>query len=171
MSDASAPRPRPGGGWLRPVAVAAICATVTAAIGGTLTDIGPWYQHLNKPDWQPPPPAFGVIWTTIFALCTLAAVLAWRRIRADVARREWMIGVFALNGFLNVLWSLLFFRLHRPDWALAEVGFLWLSIAGLMLFLFRISRTAGGLLAPYLLWVSIASVLNFTIVRMNGPFG
>jgi tryptophan-rich sensory protein len=169
MSEATAPR-RPGG-WVRPVAVAAACALVTAAIGGTLTEIGPWYLQLHKPSWQPAPPAFGIIWTSIFSLTTVAAVLAWRRISTDVARREWMIGLFALNGFFNILWSLLFFRLHRPDWALAEVGLLWLSIAGLILFLARISRTAAWLLAPYLAWVSVAAFLNLTIVRLNGPFG
>jgi tryptophan-rich sensory protein len=169
MSEATAPRRR--GGWVRPVAVAAACAVVTAAIGGTLTEIGPWYLQLHKPSWQPPPPAFGIIWTAIFSLATVAAVLAWQRISTDVARREWMIGLFALNGFFNVLWSLLFFRLHRPDWALGEVGLLWLSIAGLILFLVRISRTAAWLLAPYLAWVSVAAFLNLTIVRLNGPFG
>ena len=48
-----------------------------------------------------------------------------------------MLVLFALNAFLNVCWSLLFFRLHRPDWALAEVALLWLSILALVLFLGR----------------------------------
>ena len=82
-----------------------------------------------------------------------------------------MIGLFALNGFLNLLWSLLFFRLHRPDWSLIEVAALWLSIVGLIIFTARHSRFAGILLTPYLIWVSLASVLNFEIVRLNGPFG
>ena len=34
-----------------------------------------------------------------------------------------MIALFSLNGFLNVLWSTLFFALKRPDWALIEVAF------------------------------------------------
>jgi tryptophan-rich sensory protein len=76
-----------------------------------------------------------------------------------------------LNGFLNLLWSLLFFRLHRPDWALEEVATLWLSIALLILVLVRTARLAGLLLAPYLVWVSIAALLNFEVVRLNPPFG
>ena len=72
---------------------------------------------------------------------------------------------------LNVLWSLLFFRLHRPDWALIEVVFLWLSIGVLILFLAKVSRTASALLAPYLVWVSIAAALNYEVVKMNPPFG
>ena len=155
---------------LRPIAVAAAAAVFVGILGGTITDLGPWYQGLEKPDWQPPGPAFGIIWTTIYALTATAAVITWRRAPKG-AEREWLIGLFALNGFLNLLWSLLFFRLHRPDWSLIEVAALWLSIVGLIIFTARHSRFAGILLTPYLIWVSLASVLNFEIVRLNGPFG
>jgi tryptophan-rich sensory protein len=149
--------------------VAAASALAVAAIGGTLTRIGPWYRALKKPVWTPPDPAFGVIWTTIFALTAIAGVLAWRGAGRS-ATREQLIGLFALNGFFNVLWSLLFFTLQRPDWALIEVSALWLSILVLILVCGRLSLIAGLLLAPYLVWVSIASLLNFEIVRLNGPF-
>jgi len=154
---------------VRAVVVAAISATAVAAIGGTMTDLGPWYRSLNKPSWQPPDAAFGPVWTAIFACATASSVIAWRRARS-AATREWIIGLFALNGFLNVLWSLLFFRLRRPDWALIEVAGLWVSILLLILFLLRLSRTASVLLAPYIVWVSIAAALNFAVVRLNPAF-
>jgi len=78
---------------------------------------------------------------------------------------------FAANAFLNTLWSLLFFRLKRPDLALYEVAFLWLSVLGLILLLKRASHTAAWLLVPYIAWVSFASLLNWTIVQLNAPFG
>ena len=80
------------------------------------------------------------------------------------------IALFALNGFLNVTWSALFFRLKRPDWALAEVGLLWLSIVVLIVVIARHSKNASVLLAPYLAWVTFAAVLNLAIVQLNGPF-
>ncbi len=157
-------------GRLRAVLVAAAAALAVAAIGGTMTDLGPWYRALAKPAWQPPDPAFGVIWTVIFAFAAASGATGWRA-TANRANREWLVGLFALNGFLNVLWSLLFFRLHRPDWALIEVAAFWLSIAALIAFLARISRLASLLLAPYLLWVSIAALLNEEVVKLNPPFG
>lgn len=157
------------GKW-RAIAVAAAAAVFVGALGSTVTDLGPWYEALEKPDWQPPGPAFGAIWTAIYALTAAAAVVTWRRAPKG-AEREWLIGLFALNGFLNVLWSLLFFRVHRPDWSLIEVAFLWLSIVALIVFTSRHARLAGVLLTPYLIWVSIATVLNFEVVRLNGPFG
>ena len=79
--------------------------------------------------------------------------------------------LFLANGLLNIAWSPLFFTLKRPDWALIEVPFLWLSILAPIVLLAPLSGTASLLLAPYLLWVSFAAFLNLTIVRLNGPFG
>lgn len=154
----------------KPVVVAAAAALGVALLGGLMTDIGPWYFALRQPAWKPPDWLFGPVWTLIFALAAAAGVSAWRRApgRAD---REWLLALFALNGFLNVLWSLLYFRLRRPDWALWEVGFLWLSILLLMVVLSRYARRATWLLLPYLLWVSLAAALNAATVQLNGPFG
>jgi len=157
-------------GFWKPVLIAAAVALFVATLGGTLTDTGPWYQDLRKPTWQPPDWLFGPAWTLIFALATVSAVHAWRGAR-DRAQREWVIGLFALNGFFNVLWSLLFFAMRRPDWALVEVALLWLSILVPMIVFWRFARPASFYLVPYLLWVSFAAFLNLTVVRLNAPFG
>ncbi len=149
--------------------IAAGAAIFVGTLGGTLTDIGPWYQNLRKPSWQPPDWLFGPAWTIIFALATVSAVYAWRNTK-DRAQREWVVGLFALNGFLNVLWSTLFFKLRHPDWALIEVAFLWLSILLPMVVFWRFSRAASLYLLPYLVWVSFAAVLNLAVVRLNAPF-
>jgi tryptophan-rich sensory protein len=151
------------------VIVAALAALLVAAIGGTLTDLGPWYQSLREPAWKPPDAAFGPIWTAIFAMAAAAGVIAWKR-EPTGRGRQWIVGLFALNGFFNILWSLMFFQVRRPDLALVEVGALWLSVLVLIIALFRRSTAASALLVPYLVWVSIASVLNYDVVVLNGPF-
>ena len=156
------------GSW-KPVLIVAAGAIFIAGLGGTLTDTGPWYQDLRKPPWQPPDWLFGPAWTLIFALATVSAVYAWRSAR-DRVQREWVIGLFALNGFLNVLWSTLFFALRRPDWALIEVVFLWLSILLPVVVFWRRARPASLYLLPYLAWVGFAAFLNLTVVRLNAPF-
>lgn len=153
-----------------PILLAGLAAALTAAVGATITDLGPWYASLRQPDWAPPDPAYGLAWTLIFALVALAAVFAWQAPRQ--ASAAWsIVGLFALNGFLNLLWSFLFFRAQRPDWAVIEVVFLWFSILAMIVVCARYSRVAAWLLVPYLLWVSFAGVLNWEIVRLNGPFG
>ena len=154
----------------KPVAVAAAVALFIGVLGGTLTDTGPWYQTLKKPSWQPPDWLFGPAWTTIFALAVASAVSAWRAAPGK-SQRDFVIILFAINGCLNVLWSTLFFALKRPDWALIEVGFLWLAILVPMIVFWRFSRASSLLLLPYLAWVSFAAYLNLTVVRLNSPFG
>ena len=155
---------------VKPIWIAALAACAVASLGALTTDLGPWYRSLVQPSWQPPDWAFGPAWTTIFALAAIAGVLGWQR-APDQAGREWMLGLFALNGVLNLLWSLLYFRLRRPDWALYEVGFLWLSVLLLIVVLRPYARTAAWLLVPYLLWVAFAGALNYASVQLNRPFG
>lgn len=155
--------------WLLPVLIAGAAAIAVAALGGTITDLGPWYTGLAKPAWTPPPQVFPLVWTAIFALTAVAAVAAWRRAPSSRAA-DTIVGLFALNGFLNVLWSLLFFRMQRPDWAFYELIALWLSIVALILYAGRWSRPAALLLAPYLLWVTAAGALNWQVVQLNAPF-
>ncbi len=154
---------------LTPVLVAAAAALGVAGLGALMTDLGPWYLGLRQPAWKPPDWLFGPAWTLIFALAALAGVMAWKR-APDRASREWLLVLFALNGFLNILWSLLFFRLQRPDWALLEVVFLWLSVLLLVGVVSRYAKAAAALLLVYLAWVTFAAALNLAVVRLNAPF-
>ena len=152
------------------VLVAVVITCLVLAIGGALTDVGMWYRRLRKPRWNPPNWLFGPAWTVILGLAAWAGVLAWTRAPDPAAL--WRIGVlYGVNATLHVLWSPLFFKFKRPDWAMIEMPFLWLSILALMIGLAPMAPLAPGLLAPYLGWVSFAIVLNAAIVRLNAPFG
>lgn len=155
---------------VKPIAAAAAAALGVALLGGLMTDLSPWYDALLKPAWQPPAWLFGPAWTTIYAFTAVAAVFAWWASDTRVSRQNLLI-VFLGNGILNVVWSLFFFRLQRPDWALAEVVLLWLSIVVLIVMCGRRRAVAAWLLLPYLGWVTFAAVLNYEIVRLNAPFG
>jgi tryptophan-rich sensory protein len=153
-----------------PIVVAGSLALITAAVGGSITVLDAWYYSLQQPAWAPPDYMFGVIWTSIFAMIALAGFFAWRNAPTR-GHAEIMLGLFALNGFLNLLWSFIFFRMQRPDWAFYELIALWLSILALIIFCGRFSKAASALLLPYLIWVSIAGALNYQVVALNGPFG
>ncbi len=153
----------------RTVVIAGAAAFAVLGLGGLLTTIGPWYEALRKPSWQPPGWLFAPAWSLIAVLTAWSGVLAWSSSRGDSQRLQTVL-LFALNGALNILWSGLFFKLRRPDWALAEVVALWLSIAALVFAFAGRDASAAWLLVPYLLWVSFAAWLNLTIVRLNAPF-
>lgn len=157
------------GALWKPVTAAALAALATGGLGAWVTDLSSWYYQLRFPPWKPPDWLFGPAWTLIFSLAAISGVLAWRG-AATVRDRYWVLGLFALNINLNVLWSGLFFRAQRPDLALMEVAFLWLSIVALIVVLWRMSRMASLLLLPYLAWVTFAAALNLAVVRLNAPF-
>jgi benzodiazapine receptor len=152
------------------IIVAALWGILVAGVGASLTELSPWYKSMIKPSWQPPEWLFGPAWSLILALASLSAFLAWRD-APDRGSRLMIAILFIANGIANILWSPLFFKLRRPDWALWEVPFLWLSILVPIVLLYPISRNASLLLVPYLAWVSFAAFLNLAIVRLNQPFG
>ncbi len=151
------------------IIVATLITLAVLGVGGAMTSVGPWYRDLRKPSWNPPNWLFGPAWTAILGLAAWAGVIAWTRAPDAAVHREIAI-LYGLNIALHVLWSPLFFNLRRPDWALIEVPFLWLSIAALMVGVAPLSTLAVWLLAPYLAWVAFAAFLNLTIVRMNASF-
>jgi tryptophan-rich sensory protein len=153
---------------LIPTLVAAACAIVVLLVGGLATKIGPWYESLRKPSWNPPNWLFGPMWTLIAALAVWSAANAW--VAAPQAHGRILI-LFGLNAVLHMAWSPLFFLFKRPDRALIEVPCLWLSVLALVIGLAPLSLLSALLLLPYLLWVSVAAALNLTIVRLNAPFG
>lgn len=152
------------------VIAAVLWAVILGFAGGILTEIGPWYRNLRKPAWQPPDWLFGPAWTVILGLAAWAAVLAWNG-ATDEAGRMTVAALFATNFVFHFLWSPLFFTRRRPDWALVEVPFLWVSVLALTIGLRPYSVLATWLIVPYLAWVSFAACLNVTIVRLNAPFG
>jgi len=154
---------------LMPILVAGGGAVFLGGLGGAMTPIGTWYRDLRKPRLQPPNWLFGPAWTVILGLAAWSAVIAWNA-APDHAARVSVIVLFVTNAVFHALWSPLFFRARRPDWALIEVVFLWASLVALVIGLWPISHQASLLIVPYLLWVSFASWLNSAIVRLNRPF-
>ena len=153
-----------------PIIFASLTTLLVLGVGGWMTTVGPWYQNLRKSYWNPPNWVFGPAWTVILGLAAWSGVLAWTKASSGSEHLLILI-LFGVNIVLHMLWSPLFFNLKRPDWALIEVPFLWLSIVALMLGVARFSILAVWLLLPYLLWVTFAAFLNLKIVRMNRPFG
>jgi tryptophan-rich sensory protein len=156
---------------LEPAIIAAILwAVILGGAGGLLTDIGSWYRDLKKPSWQPPDWVFGPAWTIILGLAAWAAILSWDQTdnRSDQAI---LMAVYGANFLFHLLWSPLFFKYQRPDWALVEVVFLWLSVVAMLVINWSFTALAGAMILPYFLWVSFAALLNARIVQLNRPFG
>jgi tryptophan-rich sensory protein len=136
-----------------------------AAAFGSLFKPGEWYAQLQKPTWNPPNWIFGPVWTVLYTMMAVAARRVWTH--GGFAEQRLPLGLFLLQLILNAAWSALFFGLHNPALAFAEIVLLWLAILGTVLAFWKVHRGAGLLLVPYLAWVTFAAVLNFTLWQLN----
>lgn len=151
---------------MRPLAVTSAATAATAVLGGLGTDPdSSWYESLEKPPWQPPPVAFGLVWTPLYA--TIAYGTARAIERAEPERRPALWRLTAANLAANAGWNWAFFRARSPVAGLAVIGALNALNVALVAEAGRADRTAGATLAPYAAWVGFATALNASIWRRN----
>ncbi|KAE8763359.1 TspO/MBR family protein [Georgenia thermotolerans] len=148
----------------------AAAVVATAVTGSAATDPrDPWYLALDKPAWQPPPVAFPVVWTALYADVALASAAAIDGLeqagRADEARAYRR--ALAANLVLNAGWSWLFFRARRPWLAAAECAVLAVNSADLVRRTARVNQGAAAALTPYAAWCGFATALTAAIAVKN----
>ena len=144
---------------------AAGCVAAAAVAGALVSDPrSGWYENLRKPAWQPPAPAYAIVWTPLYAMIAYAGARALSR--AGTARGRFARG-FLADLALNAAWTPLFFRARRPRAALADVICLDIANALLIRRAWRADRVAAALLAPYAAWSMFATALNAEIVQLN----
>ena len=132
----------------------------------TQSSVDTWYAALNKPSFNPPNWVFMPVWTLLYVLMGIAAGIVW----AKGFHHVWVktaLYHFAFQFLLNAAWSIVFFGLREPIWALMVIIML-IVLLGLTIRWFNVvSRTAAYLLIPYFLWVCFATALNYKIWELN----
>ena len=131
----------------------------------TFSEVNSWYRTLNKPFFNPPSWVFGPVWTILYLLMGISLYLIWKA--KDKKEKRSGLRFFYIQLGLNALWSMLFFGIHSPAVAFAEIVVLWVTIWICIKKFKKVSKPAAYLLYPYLAWVSFASVLNLAIAVLN----
>jgi len=148
--------------------ISILIPVLVGAVAGIFTSSGVegWYAAANKPSFNPPNWIFAPVWTTLYVLMGIAFYLIWKS-DAGHSVKQTAIILFAVQLTLNFFWSLIFFKMHQPGWALAEIVLMWAAILLTILWFGKISSAAAWLLVPYICWVSFAAVLNYAIWKLN----
>ncbi|HYD15097.1 MAG TPA: TspO/MBR family protein [Hyphomicrobium sp.] len=139
-----------------------LALVAAAALTGMNYLPGEWYEALVKPSWTPPNWVFPPAWTVLYVMIALAG---WRVFEKQGIVPALIVWIVSLQ--LNAAWSVLMFKEHLIDYALADIAALWLSIAAFIGLTWNTNRLASLLFVPYLLWVSYATALNSAIWRLN----
>lgn len=141
-----------------------VIVVIAAALSGWFTG-GEWYQIMIKPSWTPSAMVMASAWGVLYVLMAVAAWMVWDTLRG---RARVAFGWWGLQLLLNVVWSWMFFGLHRTGWALGVIS-LWLLAVIMVIKSFRTIRLeASTLMMPQAAWLIFLTVLNFYQWQLNG---
>ncbi len=121
----------------------------------TVNSIQNWYAFLNKPSFSPPNYLFGPVWTLLYLLMGISLYL--------VRKNKFAVKLFLVHLFVNAIWSIIFFGMHKIGLALADILIMWFMLIAVMIRFYTVKKQASYLLLPYLAWVTFATVLNYSL--------
>lgn len=120
-----------------------------------------WYANIPKPSWTPPAAVFGPVWTVLYSLMGVAAAMVYNLDRDGIA-----LILFAVQLFLNIIWTPVFFGAKNPQKALYVLTALVPAVVFTIWAFWSVDYIAGILLLPYLAWICVAWALNYSICTM-----
>ena len=132
----------------------------------TVKSIPTWFKTLRKPSFEPPPWIFGPMWTLLYTLMGISLYRIFI-LPESTPGRGLALSVFALQWFLNAIWSPVFFGWKKPRIAFGVIVLLLGAILASIVCFSGLDETAAWLLVPYVLWVSFATALNLAIAKLN----
>jgi len=124
-----------------------------------------WYDNLSKPFLNPPGWIFSPVWIILYGTL-LAAVIIYSIV---ITKKSKFFGyvIFTVHMVLNLLWSPVFFVLHKINIALVIVVLMDITAILLIRKFFSVSKIAGLILIPYFLWIMFATYLNLEFLMLN----
>ncbi len=137
---------------------------LTALLGSIFTAPNSDYYNSIRPSITPPGWVFPIAWNILFFLIAISLYIAWTKSR-NKRQKNALAWIFGINLFTNFLWSVLYFGLQNPAFALVDLIAIWFSILGMIYITYKINKISSYLLIPYLLWVSFAGVLNYLSIK------
>ena len=124
------------------------------------------YTKIERPPLSPPGKLFPIVWSILYFLMGVSLYIIWNsRARTDEKRSA--IIFFALQLFMNFIWSPIFFSMQQYLLGFVVLVILWIFIIAMIISFKRISPIAAYLQIPYLLWVTFAGYLNLGIYILN----
>jgi benzodiazapine receptor len=134
----------------------------------TIPSVTTWYVDIVKPSFNPPNFIFGPVWTTLYALMSVAVWNVWNDLKStklNYAKK--VITIYFIHLLVAASWSYIFFGIHRIALAAFVIVCILAFIISLMRIYWKVNKVSFYLMIPYLLWSSYALLLNITIWKLN----
>ncbi|KAL1896197.1 hypothetical protein Cpir12675_002904 [Ceratocystis pirilliformis] len=119
---------------------------------------------IRQPPGMPPPKAFPIAWTGLYALMGYAANRAITAglsspLASDMALARKCATLYTVQLGLNVIWMPLFFVAHRPIEATVDIVSLVGINSCLVYTMGQLDTISGWCMVPYVAWLGFASYL------------
>jgi tryptophan-rich sensory protein len=137
---------------------------LVALLGSLLVDTtSAWFNSLIKPAFYPPNYLFSVMWTILYLMLAVALYL----VLIKNTNNKKVLQLFVINGVLNVLWNLVFFRFHSAFFGVLVLVVLIIFAYFLVKEVYEKNKVSFYLTVPYFLWLFFAFLLNYSIYFLN----
>ena len=120
----------------------------------------------KRPSWMPPPLTFPIVWTTIALLRTVSSVMVWETLGRNLVVAP--LAILMLHLSIGDTWNTINNIERRLGTAVIGVGFVWMSVVGVVYAYWKTAPLAGFVLAPSAVWITVASFLVYSIWDLNG---
>lgn len=125
-----------------------------------------FYDELVKPPLAPPGILFPIVWAILYALMGISAYMIYVS-DAETGKKAKALTLYAVQLFVNFMWSIVFFRFKQIGAAAAVLILLVILVTMMVVIFKKIRPLAGYLNIPYLLWVIFAAYLNIGFLVLN----
>ena len=124
------------------------------------------YSRIVRPPLSPPSILFPIVWSILYILMGISLYLVWNNSNSYSDKTSAFV-LFAVQLFLNFIWSPIFFSAQQYLIAFIILVLLWITVLLMIISFYRISKVAGLIQIPYLIWLTFAGYLNFAIMILN----
>lgn len=140
---------------------------LVGAISSLLSEnFSSFYGELVKPPLASPGILFPIVWAILYALMGISAYMIYVS-DAESGEKTKALTLYAVQLFVNFMWSIVFFRFEQIGVAAAVLILLVILVTMMVMIFKKIRPLAGYLNIPYLLWVIFAVYLNIGFLLLN----
>eukprot|EP00798_Chlamydomonas_sp_ICE-L_P017069 gene17069-23362_t len=146
------------------LAISIAIPLVGGTLGGLLTgpEIKGWYSKLKKPRWTPPNILFPIMWPILYVFNGIAS---YNVLQSKGSGKTQALMLYGIQLVLNFAWTPLFFKVHRPDWALIDISAM-LGMATTATVSMTKATSAKQIL-PFMGWLAYATALTASVNHLN----
>lgn len=139
-----------------------LIGSLSALLSG---DIAAKYNQLGKPILAPPSATFGIVWPILYFL--MGVSLYFLIISAAGSIKKTALILFAVQLFINFIWSIIFFAGSAFWLGFVIIVLLDIIVVYLIRYAYLVNKFAAYLLVPYLIWIIFATYLTIGTAVLN----